>query len=357
MTRTRIWRGPDEIRRNAGELAAALAATGAQVSAQWPAVEVWLHHHDREQPWAVLIDDPRLTDDPSGYRAVAVLSRRRRHGVGQVHSATEAGTPAAVRARDAEAGDRLAEAIVGELAGSRRPWTMSLGLLPEHDVAAEALRHRLRHAQSVAGPVVPRLIFEPDSDLRRHLSRNTRSAVARARNRLLDAAGAPVDFRWLSARAQADAVLTEVIDLHRRRNRQLREYALLDDPAAAAYFEDMVTTHAEAGRLQLLTARVNGDLAAFAVCFRGGATSWVYANLVAPEWTDFSVGTMTNAEVVRRFHAEPTTACLDWGAGTQRYKLSGGAQVCRTQMLQAWSSWPGWSRAQIRRLHPAWATT
>jgi hypothetical protein len=351
MSRTRIWRGQDEIRTRAGDLEAALAATGAEVSARWPAVDIWLQHHPGEQPWAVLIDDEHE------YQAVAILSRRRRHGVGFVHSATEPGTRAAVLARGEPAGIRLADAIVGELSRSRGPWTMTLGLLPEPDPVATALRRRLRHAQSVPGPAVPRLIFEPGSDLRSHLSRNTRSAVARARNRLVDAVGAPVEFAWLTARDQADAVLAEVIDLHRRRNRQLREHALLDDPAAAAYFEDMVTRHAEAGRLHLLTARVNGELAAFAVCFRAGATSWVYANLVAPEWTDFSLGTMANAEVVRRFHAEPSTACLDWGAGAQRYKLSGGAQVSGTQVLHAWSSWPGWSRAQIRRLQPAWAST
>lgn len=346
----RSWRGYDEIRSHATELEAALTATGAQVSAQWPAVDVWLNHHRQEQPWAVLIEDE------GQFLAVAVLSTHQRHGVEYVHSATEAGTPAALLARDKAAGVLLAQEVIAELSTSHRPWVLTLGLVPEFDPAAEALRERLRYSESVSAQVMPRLIFEPGSDVRRYLSRNTRSAIARARNRLDDATGTQPELSWLSSQAQASAVLAEVVDLHRRRNRQLRDHALLDDPQAARYFEAMVLGHADRGRLELLTARVNGDLAAFAVCFSSGTTSWVYANLVAPEWTDFSLGTIANAEVVRRFHAEPGTDCLDWGAGSARYKLSGGAVLMKTQTLEGWSSWPLRVAAQIRRLQFASGT-
>ena len=350
MSRTRTWRGHDEIRCHAADLEAALEATGAQVSARWPAVEVWLDHHQQEQPWAVLIEDERQC------LAVAVLSTRRRHGIRYVHSATEVGTPAAVRARDHRAGVLLADQVVAEMSTSHRPWMLTLGLLPAFDPAAEALRARLKHAQSAPAQVVPLLNFDPESDVRRYLSRNTRSAIARARNRLDDATGAQPELSWLTSPDQVSAVLADVIDLHRRRNRQLRDHAVLDDPAAARYFEDMVIGHAERDRLELLTARVKGDLAAFAVCFRGGATAWVYANLVAPEWTEFSLGTIANAEVVRRFHAEPGTGCLDWGAGTARYKLSGGAEVMKTQMLEGWSGWLIRVGSQISRLQLASGT-
>jgi CelD/BcsL family acetyltransferase involved in cellulose biosynthesis len=346
ITRVQVWRGHDEIWAHSVLLGESLAAAGAQVSARWPAVRVWLDHHRDEHPWAVVVErDGQCV-------AAAVLSVRHRLGVGYVRSASEDGTSAAAVARTESAGLLLAEALSAELSVGFRPWVLRLGLLAEGDPVGWGLRVRLRHTQSVPAQQMPRLLFVPGSDLRRYLSRNTRSAVAKARNRLLDAGGGRLELLWLSAPERVQVVLGEVLDLHRRRNRQIRDHALLDNPAAAAYFQDMVLGHAEAGQLQLLTARVDGVLAAFAVCFVGGSTCWVYANLVAPEWTAFSVGTIANAEVVRRFHAEPGIDCLDWGAGVQRYKLSGDAVVLGTEMLQGWSSWPLRTGTQLRRLQP-----
>ena len=350
MSSTQIWRGHPELHAHSQAVAAALAAAGAEVSARWPAIEVWLAEHPQEQPWAVTVREG------SRWLAAAVLSVRQRHGVAHVHSATEPGTPAALVARDEPAGRLLAQALTAELATHHRPWAIRLGLLPEHDPAAGALRELLRHTHLVAGQAIPRLIFGPHSDLRDHLSRNTRSAIARSRNRLLRATGAQPELTWLTTPEQARAVLPEVLDVHRRRNRQLRGQALLDGPDQARYFAAMLTGHAERGRLHLLTARVDGLLAAFAVCFTGGATAWVYANLVAPEWAEFSLGTVANAEVVRHFHAKPEVSCLDWGAGLQRYKLSGGAQVVQTQVLESWSSWPLRIGTQLRRLQPVLTT-
>lgn len=342
-----LWRGHEELRAHAVELEAALTAAGAQVSAHWPAIEVWLDHHRDEQPWAVAIEEC------GRWVAVAVLSVRQRRGIGSVRSATEPGTAAALAAKNWSAGVLLADALARELARERRPWVMRLGLLPDVDPAAQALRERLKYAELTPAQSMPQLLFTPGSDLRNHLSRNTRSSVARARNRLLRQRCSQPELTWLTSPAQAQAVLGELLDLHRRRNRQLRGEAALDDPEAAGYFEDMVIGHAERRRLELLTARVDGVLAAFAVCLTAGSTAWVYANLVAPEWTEFSLGTIANAEVVRRFHAEPAIDCLDWGAGLQRYKLSGGAVVMKTQLLESWSSWPLRVRTQIRRLPPS----
>jgi CelD/BcsL family acetyltransferase involved in cellulose biosynthesis len=99
-----------------------------------------------------------------------------------------------------------------------------------------------------------------------------------------------------------------------------------------------VLAHAGRGDADLLTLRLDGDLAAFAVCLRsGGGELYVYSNYVSPRWLDHSAGTIANAEVVRYAFAQPGLTGVDWAPGPQRYKLS-RAELRRTQHVQAWSS-------------------
>jgi CelD/BcsL family acetyltransferase involved in cellulose biosynthesis len=128
------------------------------------------------------------------------------------------------------------------------------------------------------------------------------------------------------------------MDVHRRRSLQMHGRSGLDDPAARGYFEAVVGTHAAAGRVRLLTLRLNRTLAAFALCLLDRDLLWVYANMVSPDWLRYSAGTISNAEVVRWAHATPGIAGVNWGAGLQRYKLSGPVVLSRSQHLHAWSS-------------------
>ena len=57
---------------------------------------------------------------------------------------------------------------------------------------------------------------------------------------------------------------------------------------------------------------------------------------MAPEWRRLSAGTLANAEVVRASHADPGIDVVDWGAGVQRYKMSGGATLQQAQTLRVW---------------------
>ena len=88
----------------------------------------------------------------------------------------------------------------------------------------------------------------------------------------------------------------------------------------------------------MLELRIGGELAAYAVCNLADGELWVYSNSVSPAYTHYSAGTIANAEVVRYAHADPQIAVLNWGAGIQRYKLSGPVRIVETETLTAWSS-------------------
>jgi hypothetical protein len=107
---------------------------------------------------------------------------------------------------------------------------------------------------------------------------------------------------------------------------------------------------------RLLTLRLNGQLASYALCLESAGTMLVYSNRMSPDWARYSAGAIANAEVVRTAHSDGGMRCLDWGTGLQRYKLSGDATLHPHQNIHAWSSemargaWVWTQRARRRRL-------
>jgi CelD/BcsL family acetyltransferase involved in cellulose biosynthesis len=315
----------------ATEVDALLADTGAPLSARWSSVDVWLRHHPTHEPWAVLL---RSGDDLVG---AAVLARRASLGCWKIRKAGSDGEQTWLPARDPGTARQLANALRGALNGLGRPWFLSIPDLPDPDPVAAAVCRALPVSDLRAGVEAPQLRFTPGVGLNTYLSRNTRSAVARACGRITRA-GLRTDVAWVTDPVAVEAVLPEIVEVHQLRNRQLRGTSALDEPAAAGLFRDIIRTHARDRRLRVLTVRIGPSLASFAVCLVDGGRLWVYANLVSPYWLDYSAGTIANAEVVRAAYLDPAIGGVDWGAGVQRYKLSGSAILRRSQHLLAWSS-------------------
>lgn len=157
-------------------------------------------------------------------------------------------------------------------------------------------------------------------------TQNMRNAVAKARNRI-DRDGRRFTLTWLTTAEEVDAVLPDVVRIHKARNIQLRGVSLLDDPATYSEFITRVRAHAREDRLRLATTRIDDVLAAFALCLIDGRTLRVYANLVAPEWLEYSAGTITNHAVVKWAWSSKQIDVVDWGLGVQRYKRSGPTEL------------------------------
>lgn len=321
------------VARYAAEIDALLAESGAPLSARWPSLEVWLRHHPEQEPWAVLV---RSGGDLVG---AAVLGRRPSLGCWRVGKVGAGGEQTWLPARGPVAAEQLAAALRQALSGLGRPWYLNIPDLPDPDPVAAALLGRLPVGTLRPGLAAPQLRFGQPGGLAAYLTRNTRSAVAKAGNRIARA-GLAMEVAWLTDPAAVEAVLPDVVEVHRRRNTQLRGRSALDDPAAVELFRDVVRTHARDGGLRLLTVRIDGSLASFAVCLLDRGTLWVYANLVSPDWLRYSTGTIANAEVVRAAYLDPAIEGVDWGTGVQRYKMSGLVTLRPSQQLVAWSS-PG----------------
>jgi hypothetical protein len=320
-----------------------LTSAEVPVAMRAPAVDVWARHHPEWTPWLVT-----LADRSGNPRAAVPLARRR--GPGGVIEVCRAGSQdeeGAVAAVDAEAAGRLGDAVVRELSSSRRPWLFRATNLrdgPLERSFAGAFQH------TVAGQTgsCPQAVFAPGEPVQKYLSRNMRSAAHRAENRAMRR-GEPFDSSWTSDPALIAEQLPELLRVHRDRNRRARGRAILDDPAASAYFSERAVAMAEQGVARLLSVRTAGRLAAFALCFQDGDVLRVHANLVAPEAMSVSAGTYANAQVVIHAHADPMIGVLSWGLGIQRYKLSCSTRVLEYRSLVAFR-WAFMRRAwTIRR--------
>jgi CelD/BcsL family acetyltransferase involved in cellulose biosynthesis len=338
----------------AGALDELLAATQASPAAWWTTLDPWFRQHRECEPWTVMLSSGRRVV------AAAVLWRRRRFGVWWIGRPGESGEPGCIAAMDESLARELADALVAALRGLGRPWRLHISNLPADCAVLEALRAALPLNRVDPGPSAALMRFKPAEPLGAYLSRNTRAAMAKARNRI-QREGRRLQMQWTDEPGQIERCLPEVFRVHRERNLQLRGVAGIDDPQTAAAIGGMIRNHAQRGRALLLTVRIDSDLAAFAICFVAGATLWVYTNMAAPAWLRYSPGSIANAEIVARAHRDADIRILDWGAGLQRYKLSGATELRHLWHLSAWSArWmvrlapPGrWLRLRLGQVRQA----
>jgi hypothetical protein len=323
----------EQISYYAVQLDALFSETSAPSAVRWPLLESWLLYHPEVEPIAVLIWKGQ------DLVAAGLLALKHGNGFCRITKIGVEGEPYGLAARDALSGDLLGESLIKALYSIKKPWFLYLTDLPETDPVARAMNARLKPGKISTFFYLPQLRFDKQNGLNHYLSQNTRSAVAKAKNRI-KYDGLTMDLEWSSEIFKIENSLDEIVHVHRERNRQKHGLAILDDPSEAAFFRETVLNHARAERLRLFTLRLDGSLAAFAIGVVDRDMLWIYANLVSPDWLRYSAGTILNAEVVRSAYNDPSIKGVNWGPGTERYKMSGDVKLIPSIKLMGWSSWP-----------------
>ncbi len=323
--------GVQALRARASDFERIFRTIAAPATGCWPGLLIWMESHPKYEPWGVLIER-------NGYLVAAgILTRRRRFGLWWIGKPTGRGDPLRFGAVDDDAAAKLAQAICAAARSFGGPWRLQVSDLPCPDPVIAHFRSGWPHSQTQLTPPVPHLLFAADAPLSTYLSRNTRSAVAKARNRILRE-GIQMVQEWTSDPERILKLLPQVLDIYRRRDHQLRGRSMVDDPASESYFEAFVAEHTRQGLMNLLTIHLEGQLAAFALCLLDNGKYWVLVNRTSPAWLRYSTGTIANAEVVRHAFEDPRSCGVNWGGGPERYKLSGEVTLVHYQTLYAWSS-------------------
>lgn len=295
-----------------------------------PWLRAWTDATPGWQPWMLtLIEDQSVL-------AVAPLARRStRFGLQVVSLGHDDLAETPLTARDPQAAARLATGLLQALRELDSAWTLCLRQLPLDAALTDALLEQFPGALLMPGHRRPVLHLTDDRPPKRWLSNNTAKAVAKARNRI-SREGHRLELDWLDRWDAIQDVLPELMEAHRASDRELRGSTLLDDPLQTRFYDEVLIRHAALWRL--LTVRIDGSLAGFALCLHDGGALRVMDNRVAPDWRRYSAGLIANAEVVMTAARTPSIDMVDWGCGEQRYKLSLSNEVVATQVLTTWSS-------------------
>lgn len=303
---------------------------GVSLLSRRPWLEAWAEAAPCWQPWMLaLIEDQTVA-------AVAPLARRRtRLGVQIVALGHDELAETPLAARDGAAATRLAAGLAQALRGLNSAWTLCLRQLPVGASLTDALVSQFQGALVTPGHRRPVLRLTDDRPPKRWLTQNTAKAMAKARNRI-GREGHDLEVDWFDRWELIRDLLPEVRNVHRASDLELRGSTLLDDARQGRFYDQVLVRHTE--RLRLLTARIDGSLAGYALCLEDGEVLRVQDNRVAPAWRRYSTGLIANAEVVQIAASMPSITVVDWGCGEQRYKLSLSNEVIGAEVLTAWSS-------------------
>jgi CelD/BcsL family acetyltransferase involved in cellulose biosynthesis len=321
--------GPAALTESAGWVDHVHAACGVSRLAGRRWLEAWCSAFTEWEPWVLTL---LLGDEPL---AVAPLARRRgRWGFEVVSMGAGELNDSPLAARDELGATGLSASIAHALAELGSRWSMRLLQLPTASGLTRALEEHLGLSRLAAGAPRPVLRLPADPG-HRILTANTRSALAKARNRI-SREGRELQVGWIAEWPHIQDVLGELVQIHRARDMELRGMTLLDDPPQADFYDQVLTRHA--GEWRLLAVRIDGSLAGYALCLVDRRTLRVWDNRVSPAWRRYSAGLIANAEVVTSAARDPALDEVDWGCGIQRYKTSMSNHLVESETLLAWSS-------------------
>jgi CelD/BcsL family acetyltransferase involved in cellulose biosynthesis len=337
-----VLQAPEVLDELGGALDELHAAAATPVTARRPWLATWLSSFPYEPLVLVILGGDRL-------EAAALLAQRRRHGVTEVvamgHGPSDR---VAFPSRGPEASLALSQAMAGYLLGLKGPWRLAVGHLPVGDPVATALAGGLPFGQLIGGADSPALRFGEERTLRGYVSRNHHQQVRRVTNRMEREGLAPA-FEHLREPADLRAALPEVERVCRQRDAMVRRRSQLDDPSFGPFFRAVVLEHARRGEVDLTTLRLQGELAAYCLCFVDGGSYRMWNCRFAPRWAHLSPGRVTNNEALRHALADPACQEFDWMLGEEDYKSGLANHVDPSQDLLAWSSRPVWAVYHSRR--------
>lgn len=239
--------------------------------------------------------------------------------------------------RDASAAEALARGVAGVLRGLRGPWRLRLAQLPVADPVALRLRDLLPGARLEPGQGCPYMAFGDDRSPQRCLSARVRRAARRGRG-WFDRAGVAVELTHTDDPDSIRAALPDLVVLHRTRDHTLRRRSDLDRHWRRAFYLEIVSRLADAGRLDLWTLRLDGGLGAYVLGVRDGTAYRIMDARISDRWLAASPGQVLRADLVTAVLADPHVTELDWLRGELRHKMHDATHVVPAENLLAESS-------------------
>lgn len=323
---------------------ALLGSCEAPVCARPPWLGAWgATHAPAWRPHVISVLDDQ---EPAGLAALAL--RRRGPLTDVVMLGHGLSDYALLAAADRRAATSLAGGMIGFLTRLPGPWRMRLDQLPAGDPTALMVAAALPCSQVVAGTTTLRFTPPADPELRTLRKLGGRK-LAQSRNRTfsqITAAGLAHELRTTRDQREIQELLDVTIDLHRTRDRDMGRRSDLDDPAERAFYRQVVTTLAGRGEVELITLRVAGEIAAYALCLLDGDTYRAWDGRMDSRWTKFGAGRLCQLAAIESALANPRITTIDLMRGESPLKSSLVDETVEHEHLHAASSYAVWNAWQ-----------
>jgi hypothetical protein len=309
---TRVVRRIDQLRALEWELDALADRAEAPATSRpawlFPALEPTKTAH----PWAVLLRDSNdvlrgavflvdstdadTVDVPGGPVVV--------RNVNEVHRA-------ALVADDAESARLLGQSLAAELRALPGPVRLALGPLPAASDVTKAFAHGIPAAVLVDGVGIPEIARDAAGGVDEYLTSSLRRTLRKARNRIA-ADGCRFVTQFERRPREIADLLPAVEFAHRERDHARGLPSELDHASTTLRWRRRMLGLAEAGRLEVGLAYLDGELAAHVVGIVDGPTYRVLEGHLVTSWSRYAPGRLLEAEVVQRVLDDPLLAGLDW---------------------------------------------
>jgi hypothetical protein len=326
-----LYLGINKILELTEEFDQVFSSVAAPLTGRFPGLKIWMENQPDFEPWGILVKRNE------SIVAAAILTRTRRHGVWRIGKPGGNLDPVHFGAIDSDAVNKLAHAICDAIQNFGGPWILEISDLPYPDTVVIQILATWKYSLSVQDRQIACLIFKPDSTLNSYLTSNTRSAIAKASNRI-KRDNIKMVKQWTTDTSQIQNLMPQLIAVYRSRDHQKYGHCLIDSPKLENFFVQFVTEHANLGLINLLTIHFGDKLSAFAICLLENGLYRVLVNRASPDWLHYSPGTIANAEVVKHAFENPHSYGVNWDGPLSRYKQSGEVTLVPRQTLYAWSS-------------------
>jgi CelD/BcsL family acetyltransferase involved in cellulose biosynthesis len=309
-----------------------VAAAGLPVTARRAWLQTWADTYRVFESWIIVVDRP-----DASLAAVAALTRRTRAGIADVTALGRGQSDyACVAALDDDAATDLAHCLVEGLDSMRGPWRLRVEQLPAGDRVARAVAELLPVAAIEPGDPNPVVELAPARTPEEYLSGRMRRNLRTTDNRLRRE-GVKVEVIHETDPAGIGAFLPEIETVWRQRDEAVGRPSGADDRAGLAFFLSGVRALAVAGEIELTVLLLNGEMAAFAVCFLDGPSYRVWLPRIAPRFGVYSPGHLVTRRLLARALERGCTE-LDWMRGEEPYKRQTATTAREHEHLLAWSS-------------------
>jgi hypothetical protein len=306
-TTTEVVRGFDDLVLLSDELDALGVACSAPMTARAAWVFSTLSMEPDRDPWAVLVRD---ADERLVAAAVLVDTAGPGHDLVRL-AGSGSGHRGALLADGPEAAELLGHALAGALVTRTRSFRLSLGPVDAASDPVAALTRALPGSVAAAVDPIPVVRREGSLLAGDYLSDGMRRTLRKSANRVVKD-GHVLSVAFTRDRARITRVLPMLEECHRDRDHARGRDSDLDDNAARLLWHARLRALADAGVLELATAQIDGQLAAYVLAVTDAPVYRVLEGHLATRWSRYAPGRVLEAAVLQRMLDDRSYDTFDW---------------------------------------------